>query len=454
MRIKSSLRQPKCLSSPSDFLTMLIYSPENNARLQYILDLIFNQLLGIPYQMTHLQQEFIHYEGPRLNYSFESVAGHPFLEASGLLYERQVYDQQEVMGPVFQWNELPAFFPASDPSILPFDLFSAAFYLVSRYEEYLPYTPDIHRRFPSAESLAYRENFLDQPVVNSWALALEKVLKALFPNQIQTNKPGYRFLPTFDIDNAWAFRHKGFRSLASFFKPATMFERNYRYQVLTRNQPDPYDQYVLIQTLSEKHQVHPVFFFLLGKPGKYDRNVAPSSRALHKLIRQLQETFEIGIHPSYRSGNNQARLRKEIDRLSRITGQPVIHSRQHFLKFELPDTYRRLEALGIEKEYSMGYPDRSGFRASIASPFRFFDLEHNRSSRLTVIPFQIMDVTLQQYLKLEPEAAIRQIREMNQRVRAVGGLFSILWHNESLSEWKHWEGWSAVFRETLAIAAP
>jgi hypothetical protein len=233
-----------------------------------------------------------------------------------------------------------------------------------------------------------------------------------------------------------------------------MEEKNYRYQVLRGKQPDPFDQYDLMVQLFKSKHLNPVYFFLLGKLSHFDRNTNPKNKALRNLIKKVKEDFLVGIHPSYRSNQTSEIIEREINTLQSIINDPVIRSRQHFIKFQLPYTYRILSSLGIQEEYSMGYPDQIGFRASIASRFPFFDLESNTATDLCVIPFQIMDVSLQQYMQLDPDEAIEKIQAMARDIKAVNGLFSVLWHNESLSEWKQWKGWSRVFRELIEIAAP
>ena len=103
----------------------------------------------------------------------------------------------------------PAFFPVyQKESAMSFDPFAAGFYLVSRYEEYLPYRKDEYGRFSASESLAYQKNFLHKPMINIWARIIGEKLRYKFPG---FNYPGtqYQFIPTIDIDAAWAFKKKG-----------------------------------------------------------------------------------------------------------------------------------------------------------------------------------------------------------------------------------------------------
>jgi len=161
--------------------------------------------------------------------------------------------------------------------------------------------------------------------------------------------------------------------------------------------------------------------------------------------------FGSGIHPSYRSAGRPATLRMEAERYSKIAGHEAGCARQHWLLLRLPETYQSYEDAGISIDYTMGYADEPGFRAGIARPFPFYDLSKEKITGLTIVPFQIMDGTLRQYLHLSPEAALPVIRSLVSSTMSVGGLFVSIWHNTSLAEGNGWEGWRRVFEETLAM---
>ena len=135
--------------------------------------------------------------------------------------------------------------------------------------------------------------------------------------------------------------------------------------------------------------------------------------------------------------------------LQQITEKKIDASRQHFLKLHLPQTYLQLIKVGINHDYSMGYASQVGFRAGTCTSFFWYDLQLEKQAHLKIHPFAVMDVTLQQYLKLNPEQAITQIDELLSSVKLVDGTFCSLWHNESLSESGRWKGWKAVYDEML-----
>ncbi len=340
--------------------------------------------------------------------------------------------------------------------LFPFDPFAASFYLVSRYEEYLPHLRDYHDRYDTSESLAYQKNFLHKPLVNIYALMLKDLLKNKYPKMIFPEKK-YRFISTIDIDNAWAYLEKGLMRTAGAYARSIinlnfeeLFERTKPYW---ERQKDPYDTYDLQFELQRKFKFKAIYFFLLGEYGENDKNVPIDSRKFRSLIKSIADYAETGIHPSYGSNKNPARLKKELTELTKILKREVTKSRQHFLILKLPETYRRLIELDITDDYTMGYALQVGFRASICSPFYFYDLDNEQITSLKIHPFAVMDATLKYYMKVQPEDAMNHIAPLIEEVRKVNGDFISLWHNESLSENKLWAGWKRVYEDLVEAAS-
>lgn len=169
-----------------------------------------------------------------------------------------------------------------------------------------------------------------------------------------------------------------------------------------------------------------------------DRNISADNPDFRKLIKHISTYAEVGIHPSYLSGDTHSELAVEIGRLTEIIEQPVTQSRQHFLRMQMPQTYRRLIAEGIESDYTMGYAEDIAFRAGTCTPYFFYDLEENKASELKIYPLTIMEGTLRDYLKLTPEDAIVKYKELIERVKSVEGTFISLWHNDSISQDSPW----------------
>jgi hypothetical protein len=112
-------------------------------------------------------------------------------------------------------------------------------------------------------------------------------------------------------------------------------------------------------------------------------------------------------------------------------------------------SYRILLKTGIREDYSMGYPDEPGFRASIARPYFFYDVEEDKPTELKIVPFQVMDATLYKYKKLDHKASLDIILKLISETRKAGGLFVTIWHNTSLLNNTECKGWREVFESML-----
>lgn len=435
-------------------MKILVYVPSLTPRVQYAFRLLFRACLKAKYELVTDAEAYCGAALPRLNYSPQPLSvDELWLPAGPLLWEEGVREQ--AAGP-FLHDGLPAFFRREDAgAALPFDLPALAFYMASRYEEYLPFQADGLGRFPASQSLAYREGFLEQPLVNQWALCLGKMLEQRFPG-IDIQYPAYRFLPTYDVDMAWAYRHRPlWLTLAGTLRDLATGRFGLameRWCCLLGKTPDPFDTFQYLQRLHRSIGLSPLFFFLLGDYNRYDKNPPVTVPAFRQLIARVADTAPVGLHPSYRSNHKEGQLHEEARRLKKITGENVIRSRQHFLLLRFPETYRRLVAEGIQEDYTMGFADAPGFRAGLATPFSWYDLESESIQPLKIFPFAVMDVTLRNYMALPADEALSRLLELCRQAREAGVPFTTLWHNSSFAEKHGWKGWREVYEKMLACA--
>jgi hypothetical protein len=432
---------------------LMVYVPVLSNRADYILTLMIRDLIGVEMIVTDHREDYHSYPGPRLEYSSEASGEGVFVCACGLLEEKSVLPQSPGL---FTFENYPAFFPVSNEnSAFPFDLFAASFYLVTRYEEYLSFIPDHYGRFRASDSIATAGKFLDLPIVNIWAGFLKDRLKAEFP-LLQFREKKFRFIPTIDIDHAYAFKQRNFmRTLGGYGRSVMKLNLEKvaeRTNVLMGIRKDPYDQYDYIRKIHARQELNPLWFILFADYGKDDNNVTLSGRNFHRLLRDLDDSGTLGIHPSLTSGRHPKVLHSEIRNLSKVLGHEIVASRQHFLKVSFPGTYRNLIKNGITDDYSLGYASSPGFRAGIANPFPFFDLAGNKAENFTVHPVSLMDVTLKDYCKIAPEEAIALGRSFADKIKAVEGEFVSVWHNESFDETGRWKGWRKVYEDLLSYA--
>jgi hypothetical protein len=435
---------------------ILVYSDRNSPRLAYSLDLVLHSMLGLDYTLTHQPEKFHVEKGPKIAYSSNPATfdNGIILKATELLFEKGIKDQNIAIG---QFGELKTLFRTSKRYNLPYDIFAAVFYLVTRYEEYLPHRSDHFDRFLHTESIAWKEGFLETAIVDRWVDQLRQLLNSHWP-ELKLDKPTYRFLPTIDIDQLYAYREKSWvRMLGGLM--SSLYKRNgkqfiERVKVLTGQENDPFDTYSWLNQQHSRFSLKPVYFILMGNYGGPDKAHNPSNEHFREHIRTLADRNDIGLHPSVRSTAEQTLIDREKSILEAILNRPVSWSRQHFLKLRLPQTYQQLSKRDFTADFSMGYAAAPGFRSGTAMPHFFYDLDHEQPLRLKIYPTVVMDVSLRVYMGLEPEAAKAKIRQLITECKEVGGCFVSLWHNSSFSVPDGWQGWDNVYTFLLEEAQP
>ncbi len=313
---------------------------------------------------------------------------------------------------------------------------------------------DRHDRFLAEHSILPLE-LIERPLVDEWLHALKQVLSNHYP-ELQFKPRTFTWLNTYDIDVAYAFAHRSrFRTVGSIIKK--LLNGNFpaikeQIRVLQGRETDPFDTYDFQESISRSLADRTIYFFLVGKPTAFDRNLPASSRGMKALVDRVKTFAEVGIHPSYYSEQRRTLL-AESAMLRDLTKELVKYSRQHFLRVSLPNTMRWLDQGGIETDYSLGYADCIGFRSGTCTPHRFFDLEAKSVLNLTIVPLHAMDGTLRDYMKLNPSEASRALNELIGKVKAVEGTFVSLWHNDTLSP-SRYPDWRQLYADMANMIYP
>jgi hypothetical protein len=431
-------------------IKITVYSVVSNPRIEYALKIVFGVVLGVDYSCETRREQFIKHEGIKINYSTCDFNAVLKVVPCGLLEEHEVRVQDT---PISIWHDLPVFFK-SDADKVSFDIFSAVFFLVTRYEEYLPFESDKHGRFEAGKSLAWQGNFLRLPLVDLWCIELAKLLGIhnKCPNIQSSN---YSFRLTIDIDFPWRYLHKGSYyttgKLARDFLTFRFREFIKHIRVLMDPESDPGNSYPYLSGIENRlgHSIR--YFILCRKIDTFDRNLSVGRKPFNNLLVHLDKKKNLGIHPSYASSSDISLEEEEISYLSQLLKRKIEASRQHYLLLSLPDTYRNLIQHGVRCDYTMGYASQTGFRAGIARSFNFYDLLAEKETTLRVFPFQVMDRTLLSYLCQKPEEAKMEYDYYTNVIRSVGGEFICLWHNDSLTDQGEWKGWKSVFEKMVEL---
>jgi hypothetical protein len=433
---------------------LLILADRVTPRLRYTAKLIFGELLGVQAVVTTNHSAFTAHLGPRLTYRKHLMPGIPGVIPAGFLERTDIVEVETGYG--YHRDEV-VLFPVQGHPELPFDVFSAAFFLVSRYEEYLPFIPDSHGRFPAMNSMAQRMGFLNRPLVNIWVDWLAEYVQR-GNSGLTWNRPTYRFISTVDIDNSFAYRGKGwFRvagGLAQDVLRGKLNNAKQRLRVLLHQQQDPYDTFLYQYQVQEEVGFETIYFLLFAQFGRFDRNLPMHSSLLRKSIKFIADFTQVGIHPSYGSHTSTKVLAREVTGLSEVLNRDITLSRQHFLKFSMPHTFRHLMQLGISHDYSMGYPNQPGFRAGICHPFPWYDVENETETPLRMHPLIFLETTFNDHMSMSAQEAWPVMQELIDRVKQHGGECVTVWHNRTFSEAEPaWEGWNQLYRTMTQYAA-
>ena len=396
---------------------------------------------------TSKVEDFIAHNSAKMSYSRQPLSNEIHIRSHELLFEQGLSD---IEIKVQDWQGTKGFFPTNDKSHLPYDIFAASFYLLSRYEEYLPHVNDAFGRFMADESLAKQEGFLHQPVVDIWAYRLKAVIQERFP-EFDFPEKHYTVQPVIDIPVAYYFKYKGLlRSFGGFLGDLARFRFYQFYQrflVISGFRRDPYDSFRWIinrqKTLVQKFQ----FFFLIGDYSTYDKNISVNKKPFVSLIKSIGDYSYVGLKASYFALDNPTILKKEKLRLERITNRDLKALRNSYSKLNLPSTYRILNDLEIEQDFTMGFVNELGFRAGSCTPFQFYDLDFEIQTPLQIVPYHCMDFALLRY-KSQLDRKQTLLKMINE-VKAVRGTFVPVFHNYSLGNANRWTGFRELFNLIL-----
>jgi hypothetical protein len=426
---------------------LILYTTQLSNRLDYICKFYFRDVLQIPFVFTTSIAKVQNATSVFINYSTQDLPNGLQIIPHTLLQSKVVEPQQITIA---TWQDLPTFF-TTNGTFIPFDIFSAGFYLLSRYEEYLPNTLDEYQRYAHTNSCAFVNNFLHQPVIDMWVHLMYTMLQQA-DSMLQPSPKQFAYLPTYDVDMIAAYKHKPLhKNIAGFCKDisqAQFAKAKERLAVVFGKQLDPFDGFAQLLNGIDNNAI---FFILCAvQNSTYDKNLPPTHPAMQQLIKNIAAKFDVGIHPSYASNSNVQLAMQEINALQSITNSTISESRQHYIKFTLPATYQQLITNGIEIDYSMGYGSINGFRASTCTPFSWFDVSTNKITNLQIVPFCWMDANCVYEQKMTPSEALENWKYYYNICKQYNGLFVDIWHNFIIGNGVYNKQWMDIWQQAKA----
>ncbi len=398
--------------------------PDNNtAERKYIIDILFNEFLGLDHRIEIGSEEY------------EIVLPNKKkLTIKDTFFNRYPHELDYL-----KRENIPQ-------SIKELDIFAASFFMLTRWEEHVNPIRDVHGRFPAVESLAYKEGFLGRPVVNEWLEDLKKKLSKLDDGLVFKSRE-FQWILTHDIDRVYKstsltkigreFAGDLLKRKRPFYALKALYENFTAYLNLAK---DPFDTYDYLMDISEKAGTISYFFLHTSASAKYD--IANDEASMRYAVRKIrQRGHSIGYHPSYDAFNDYTLFVRDKERIERIVGQKLTFGRQHYLRFEVPITWQIWEDAGMEWDSTMGYADQAGFRCGVCYPFSVFNILTRKKLALKERPLIVMDGSFVDYQQdVTPDKMETNIKDLIQKVRRHNGEFVFLWHNSSFGgDWKKFE---------------
>lgn len=405
---------------------LLIYSLKTTQRITYIFKHICFRILGIEVNFTNVIEDFIAYSGPKLSYGKKELGDELFIQSTELLMQ-DGFESIDIT--VKDWGDTKCFFAVGKNSVLPFDIFAASFYLLSRYEEYLPQVKDEKGRFLASESIAFKAGFLQDPVVDIWAYKFKDLLLQTFPDiKYSARKPCVHTI--INASQPLLYRNKGLlRILIGFFNDLFSFNLKSifdRSSVLFGFRKDPFNTFNWIINSVKKSKSSLTVFFLLGASKIFEESLNSQKESFKLLIKNVSDYQEIGLIFSDQALNSLTVLNEEKEKIEAITNRTLRSSMNNDYLVSLPHNYRNLIELEIATDFTMVYENVIGFRASTCSPFLFYDLDYEIVTPLKIHPISLTTKGLN---KTSTSKKIETIQKMMESVKKVNGTFSMIFDN-------------------------
>ncbi len=366
---------------------LLIFCANATSRVHYVLKQVFTHSLGIEYGVTDVLDAFIAHAGPKMSYGKKPLGNEFFVQSSSLLFEQGIREQPVE---VKTWQGHCCFFLTGQQSKIPFDIFAATFYLLSRYEEYLPHLKDEHGRFLPQQSLAAAHDFLEEPLVDFWLSAFYELLKEAFPDLSTSVEAKEKFMPLVEVISPFKYANKSvFRNVVQWFR--SLYRLDFwsvleQLLVLMGFRKDPWDVFEDYTRLFAQATFKTRFFFLFSKESFFDRGISTNNIYFKNSIKSVADYFPVALLGSYLTQQHSEDLLRERDALAQLIHRPVSSARFAWGVTTVGRAYRPLLAAEMEEDFSLCYPDTLGFRASTAVPFFYYDLGLEVETSLTLYP--------------------------------------------------------------------
>lgn len=444
-------------------IKLIIKIPPNNIpERTYIIDILIGEFLGVSYsiEISETPNYLLIFEGKEIIVE-DHFFGNYREDLSYLKMEAIPKDVVLANNQFTSESNVPVLFGndqliVGDNNIMcGNDIFAASFFMLTRWEEYVHPTRDHHNRFSAKDSLAYKFDFLDRPIVNEYVEMLWNMLKN-FEFKEERKKREYKFILTHDVDHLRYYN--GIKSVGRKIAGDIVKRKRYNTIFSTLKEyhnikkgiiKDPYDTFDWIMDLSEKVNIQSRFYFMSDNTTDKDNRYDIKGKLARSIIENIKGRGHIvGFHPGIDSCNDTYKWTREKRALEEVVNKSITEGRQHYLKFEAPFTYRIWESNNMKKDYTVGYHDKEGFRCGVCFGFSVFDFIEREKLNLLECSLTVMEATMHGYQEYSAQEMKANIRKLINVTKKYQGNFVFLWHNSSFNT-EHWKGFDEVYEEII-----
>ena len=420
---------------------ILIYSIQRSKRLEYAAEIIFKHILKleIPITFTCEPDEYLHFQGRKINYSQLQMAGGIHIPATDFLYQTGT---KTVFPGVAHGAYGKVLFPVDGSKDFGFDIFSAVFFMVTRYEETASDIP-----FQPEESIAFKNNFLDKPIVHYWVEELKDQLMLKYPTYIFPKK---KFKNEVMIISLHQYAFLGRRGKINFIDTLKdIFTGQWkrmlmRLHVITGNKKDPLDQLKFHRTVAQKCKQK--MLFIVFPPSVYtDQILFPS------FVRKVLSFAKLGYFVS--ASDDLQFINEQSKSWPKLSPKKFMNVLFDVSVQSLLNGYHTIQNLKKVRDYSMCYPQNPGFRAGITETYPWYDLKSEEKTSIYIRPVAFHASAFADTINTNPEQVSKTMLNILQEVRMAKGTLISCWDENQFSKYPQYRNIKKLYIQLMKAVA-
>ena len=309
--------------------------------------------------------------------------------------------------------------------------------LFTKREEYNPKKLDEHGRFTFVNS-SYNDIFVPH---------VSKHLKDCGQKVEWPDNKRFAVCLTHDVDDIYPpFKHTLMSSVYCLKKLKFNALKKQIFWKKKDKKSSPYINFRQIMKLEDKFGAKSSFYFIAAKEDikRFRYDIEDIKNELEFIS---DSGWEVGLHGGYYSYNSFEEIVIEKNRLEDVLGKKVIGFRNHYLRFNVPDSWELLSKAGFKYDTTFGYSDMIGFRNGMCHPFKPYNLNENREIDILEIPLVVMDGALFD-VATSFDDAWKHTKYLINTVEECNGVITFLWHN-SVFDWPFRTSWKILYENIL-----